>query len=222
MDGHRASAITLHFSLQKAHLLQKALEEKRYDAREVFDLRLETERLSLMEDFNTLLCLEQLPNVEKLWYQIETVRKTLRYFNGRVLLADEVGLGKTIEAGMLIKEYVLRGLVETVLILTPSSLVSQWKEEMLTKFGFEFCAPPSSVSAHTCKRFWKTTRFIVSSINVAKSKNNLPIVVGHHYDLVVVDEAHHLKNTATQNWKLVNALKKRFIFCLPQRQWQMT
>lgn len=49
----------------------------------------------------------------------------MRYFHGRVLLCDEVGLGKTIEAGMLIKEYMLRGMVKNILILTPASLVSQ-------------------------------------------------------------------------------------------------
>ena len=76
--------------------------------------------------------------MEKYWYQIETVKKVLRYFHGRVLLCDEVGLGKTIEAGMLIKEYVLRGMVKNILILTPASLVSQWRDEMDAKFGLRF------------------------------------------------------------------------------------
>ena len=52
---------------------------------------------------NELLCLNAIRDMEKYWYQIETVKKVLRYFHGRVLLCDEVGLGKTIEAGMLIK-----------------------------------------------------------------------------------------------------------------------
>ena len=60
-----------------------------------------------------------LTGVEPLWHQIETVRKVLKQFRGRVLLADEVGLGKTIEAGMVLKEYALRGMAERVLVLTP-------------------------------------------------------------------------------------------------------
>ena len=62
------------------------------------------------------------------------MRKVLKQFRGRVLLADEVGLGKTIEAGMVLKEYLLRGMVESVLVLAPAALVGQWREEMETKF----------------------------------------------------------------------------------------
>src|SRR3990167_8739570 len=55
---------------------------------------------------------------------------------------------------------------------------------------------------------------IVSSINMAKSKRNFAHAVQPYYDLVVVDEAHHVKNAATVNWKLINALQKRFVFLL--------
>ena len=67
--------------------------------------------LALLREFDELLCLDTLHGIERYWYQIETVKKVLKHFRGRVLLSDEVGLGKTIEAGMLIKEYRLRGLV---------------------------------------------------------------------------------------------------------------
>ncbi len=68
--------------------------------------------LGLAQGFDELLCLPHLTGVEPLWHQIETVRKVLKQFRGRVLLADEVGLGKTIEAGMVLKEYALRGMAE--------------------------------------------------------------------------------------------------------------
>ena len=74
----------------------------------------------------------------RFWHQIETVRKVLKQFRGRVLLADEVGLGKTIEAGMVLKEYLLRGMAERVLVLAPASLVGQWREELETKFDIAF------------------------------------------------------------------------------------
>jgi SNF2 family DNA or RNA helicase len=92
-----------------------------------------------MEGFDELLCLPALRGVEAHWYQIETVRKVLKQYRGRVLLADEVGLGKTIEAGMVLKEYMLRGMAERVLILTPAPLVGQWRDEMASKFGID-CA----------------------------------------------------------------------------------
>jgi hypothetical protein len=75
-----------------------------------FRLRGELVRLSLFEGFDELLCLPALQGVEAHWYQVETVRKVLKQYRGRVLLADEVGLGKTIEAGMVLKEYILRGM----------------------------------------------------------------------------------------------------------------
>ena len=76
------------------------------------------------------------------WYQVETVRKVLKQYRGRVLLADEVGLGKTVEAGMVLKEYALRGMAERILILTPASLVGQWRDEMESKFGIDLRHQP--------------------------------------------------------------------------------
>src|SRR5438094_538370 len=85
-------------------------------------LHQEHARLSLLRGFDELLCLEGLRGVEQLPHQIETVRKVLRHFHGRVLLADEVGLGKTIEACLLLREYLLRGMARRVLILVPAPL----------------------------------------------------------------------------------------------------
>jgi hypothetical protein len=113
-----------------------------------WELRERFTHLSFAQGFDELLCLPHLTGVEPLWHQIETVRKVLKQFRGRVLLADEVGLGKTIEAGMVLKEYALRGMAERVLVLSPASLVGQWREELETKFSLPFattttrcCAP---------------------------------------------------------------------------------
>ena len=88
-----------------------------------YGLRQRFAHLGLAQGFDELLCLAHLRGIETFWYQVETVRKVLKQFRGRVLLADEVGLGKTIEAGMVLKEYLLRGIVDSVLVLTPASLV---------------------------------------------------------------------------------------------------
>lgn len=176
-------------------------------------LRVEYAHLEVQRGFDDLLCVNTIQGVDRYWYQLETAKKVLKYFHGRVLLCDEVGLGKTIEAGMLMKEYLLRGMVKNILILTPAPLVSQWQEEMAQKFGIVFATTDDPLFSADPDRFWRGS-FIIASIHTAKSGKNFPRVAGNFYDLVVVDEAHHLKNRNTLNWKLVNEIKKRFIFLL--------
>ncbi len=170
-------------------------------------------QLHLLRDFDQLLCLEGLTGVEHLSHQIETVRKVLRRFRGRVLLADEVGLGKTIEACLLLREYLLRGLAKRVLILVPTSLVSQWREELSSKFHLEFSTPPRTGAADR-PEYWQDADRVLASLAFAKSRKRAELVTEVPWDLVIVDEAHHCKNRATQNWRLVNALKRRHLFLL--------
>ena len=128
-----------------------------------FYLRRELVRLSLFEGFDELLCLPALQGVEAHWYQVETVRKVLKQYRGRVLLADEVGLGKTVEAGMVLKEYILRGMAERILILTPASLVGQWRDEMAAKFRHRLRHHATTLCcAATPPRFWAQPRVIAS------------------------------------------------------------
>ena len=63
-------------------------------------------------------------------HQIETAKTVMEDMNGRAILADEVGLGKTIEAGLILKEYMISGLVKNALLLVPASLVNQWIKEL--------------------------------------------------------------------------------------------
>lgn len=176
-------------------------------------VHLEHARLRLLRGFDELLCLDGLTGVERLPHQIETVRKVLRHFRGRVLLADEVGLGKTIEACLLLREYLLRGLARRVLILVPSPLVSQWREELSGKFGLEFEVPPRTAAADQ-PDYWAEHDRVLSSIAFAKGRRRAAAVTAAPWDLVIVDEAHHCKNRATQNWQLVNGLVRRYLFLL--------
>jgi SNF2 family DNA or RNA helicase len=176
-------------------------------------LHLDHARLSLLRGFDQLLCLEGLRGVEHLPHQIETVRKVLRHFRGRVLLADEVGLGKTIEACLLLREYLLRGLVRRVLILVPAPLVSQWQAELSEKFGLEFVVPPRT-KATTTREFWESHPRVLASLSFAKAAARAAAVAAASWDLVIVDEAHHCKNRATRNWQLINSLQRRHMFLL--------
>ncbi|MBU0995683.1 MAG: DEAD/DEAH box helicase [Proteobacteria bacterium] len=178
-----------------------------------YDLTLLSHQIRFQESFENLICLTTLTNIRSLWYQEETARKVLKRFRGRALLSDEVGLGKTIEALIVFSEYIKRGMVKTGLILTPTPLVSQWKEELKSKFNIEVPSTDDPDFRQKGDAFWEAP-FVLASINQAKSKKNYAMVTGKSYDMIIIDEAHHLKNRTTLNWKLVNDLKKRFILLL--------
>ncbi len=178
-----------------------------------FRLRGELIRLSLFEGFDELLCLPALRGVDTHWYQVETVRKVLKQYRGRVLLADEVGLGKTVEAGMVLKEYALRGMAERILILTPASLVGQWRDEMDSKFGIDFATSHDPLLRSDPARFWAQSR-VIASIAAARRKEHAGLLAGMSYDVVVVDEAHHLRDQSSASYRLVNSLQKRFLLLL--------
>jgi superfamily II DNA or RNA helicase len=192
---------------------QMPLSSGRFTSYAQYELALEGHKIRFRDSFENLICLSGLHEVRSLWYQEETARKVLRSFRGRALLCDEVGLGKTIEAAIVLKEYIQRGIVKNALILAPSTLVSQWREELKNKFGLDFPSTDDSDFQKKGITFWESP-FILASINQAKSKRNISAVIEREYDLVIVDEAHHLKNRNTLNWKLVNSLKKRFLLLL--------
>ncbi|MBV8054521.1 MAG: DEAD/DEAH box helicase, partial [Deltaproteobacteria bacterium] len=122
-------------------------------------------------------------------------------------------LGKTIEAGMVMKEYLLRGMVESVLVLTPASLVGQWHEELESKFDID-CATTHDVLLHSNpEQFWAQKR-VIASLALARRREHAQQLLNRSFDLVVVDEAHHLRDRNSQTYKLVNGLNKRFLLLL--------
>ncbi|MEW6218680.1 MAG: SNF2-related protein [Thermodesulfobacteriota bacterium] len=193
--------------------LRAALTRERLNSRAQYDLALSALGIRLQDAFEDLLCLAGLSEVRSFWYQEETAKKVLKGFRGRALLADEVGLGKTIEACIVLKEYLLRGMVKTGLILTPAPLVSQWRDELAAKFGLAMPCTDDADYRSGSAAFWQQP-LVLASLNQAKSKRNFDLVVSREYDIVIVDEAHHLKNRNTLSWKLVNALQKRFLLLL--------
>jgi len=161
----------------------------------------------LATDFDDLLALEQLHGFSPLPHQVETAKKVLQKFHGRAILADEVGLGKTIEAGLVIKEYQLRGLARKILILVPASLVLQWTRELNDKFRIGCFAQRNEWS-------WGQYDVLVASLDTAKREPNKTSVLGTQWDMVVVDEAHKLKNSRTKNWQMVNQIPNKFMLLL--------
>ncbi|MDR0805673.1 MAG: RNA polymerase-associated protein RapA [Enterobacteriaceae bacterium] len=114
----------------------------------------------------------------------------------RVLLADEVGLGKTIEAGMIIHQQLLAGRVERVLIIVPETLQHQWLVEMLRRFNLHFSLFDEERYAEARLDFsnpFETEQLVICSLDFAcQNKQRLSDLVEAEWDLLVVDEAHHL------------------------------
>ena len=170
--------------------------------------------LRLAQNFEDLLCLGSLNGVDSYVYQHETVRRVLRQFKGRALLADEVGLGKTIEACLILKEYWLRGMVRRALVLAPPSLAPQCRGELIEKFGFAAASTDDAEFRRDAPRFWKEEPLVVASIALARLEPHASSLAAAHWDMVIIDEAHCLKNRSSANWRLVNSLQKKFILML--------
>ncbi len=145
--------------------------------------------------------------VEFLPYQIEAAECVIENMDGQGILADEVGLGKTIEAGLVARELMHRGRCRSVLILCPATLCYQWRREMAQKFDLDFVCNP-------LPREWASRDLIIASIDAAKRDGTKAALCARIWDLVVVDEAHKLKNRATQNHRLVAALRRRSLLLL--------
>jgi SNF2 family DNA or RNA helicase len=180
----------------------------------LYRLQLQAERLLLVAGFDELICLDNLDFVP-FGYQVKTAQIALRRFRGRGLLCDEVGLGKTIEAGLVLEEYLLRGLVSRVLILTPPALVEQWREELATKFRLDdFVTSSDPEFRDLGPQAWATFPHVIASLATARRAEHRREITQIVYDLIIVDEAHHLKNRASVSWKFVNALQKKYILLL--------
>src|SRR6185503_1030683 len=101
-----------------------------------------------------LLCLPHC-RIERLEYQVRTALRVLGPLRGRALLSDEEGLGKTIEAGLVIKELLTRGMVKRFLVLTVPSLVDQWEEELSDKFGLAAVTTNHNAARNDPQNFWR-------------------------------------------------------------------
>jgi superfamily II DNA or RNA helicase len=160
-----------------------------------------------------LLCL-QYCRIDKLEYQLRTALRVLGPLRGRALLSDEVGLGKTIEAGIILKELLTRGMVKRFLVLTVPSLVDQWEEELSDKFGLSTVTTNHDGARDDAQRFWGANAGIVASLHTLKQPAQLEVARQVHWDILIVDEAHYLRNRESQAWQAVNALPRQFLLLL--------
>jgi SNF2 family DNA or RNA helicase len=147
--------------------------------------------------------------VKLLEHQVDAAYRALFEMDGKALLADEVGLGKTIEVGMILKEMHYRASNNSILILTPAQLAKQWQAEMAEKFGLNFvCNYDDEFEG------FDAHNQIIASIDTAKSDRYREAVLNRRWDVLVLDEAHYVKNEETDRYDLIENLQYNYAFFL--------
>src|SRR5271157_3579116 len=160
----------------------------------MFRLGIEAHRLGLAYEYDPYFSLS-IARVDPLPHQLEAVYEYfLKLPRIRFLLADDPGAGKTIMAGLLLKELKARGLVQRTLIVTPANLSFQWQREMKDKFRENFEVIRSDVlRANYGQNPWQDRDQVVTSISwVSRVEDARDSLLRSRWDLIIVDEAHKM------------------------------
>jgi superfamily II DNA or RNA helicase len=159
-----------------------------------FRLGIEAMRLGLAYEYDPYFTLS-IARVDPLPHQLEAVYDYfLKLPRIRFLLADDPGAGKTIMAGLLIKELKIRGLIKRVLIITPANLTFQWQRELKDKFRENFNIIRSDILRSTYgTNPWQEHNQVITSLTwVSVIDDARESLLRSHWDLIIVDEAHKM------------------------------
>ncbi|MCW3132806.1 MAG: SNF2-related protein, partial [Methanophagales archaeon] len=179
-------------------------------------LAIEAERYRFASLFDPLLAMNT-SKIDPLPFQIEAVYGyILKLPKIRFLIADDPGAGKTIMAGLIIKELKLRGVVNRILIVVPGHLKDQWRRELKGKFQEPFTVIDRGLlDAHYAENVWRRESQVITSMDFAKGAEILPALGSVDWDLVIVDEAHKMaayrygnKLSKTARYKLGEVMSK--------------
>ena len=185
------------------------------DAWKVF-LSLEAVRYRFASLYDPLLAMN-ISKIDPLPHQIEAVYGyVLKLPRIRFLIADDPGSGKTIMAGLIIKELKLRHLIKKVLIISPGHLKDQWRRELSDRFDEKFIVIDRGlIDSLYGENVWQREDQVITSIDFAKREEILPSLAASHFDLTIVDEAHKMsaykygdKTTKTGRYKLGEVLSR--------------
>lgn len=177
---------------------------------------IEATRFKYASLFDPLLAMN-VSKIDPLPFQIEAVYGyVLKQPHIRFLIADDPGAGKTIMAGLILKELKLRRLANRILIVAPGHLKDQWRRELKEKFDEKFVVlDRNTFNAHYGENPWEKNDQIITSIDFAKQDEILASLSSVHWDLVIVDEAHKMsaykygdKINRTQRYKLGEVLSR--------------
>ncbi|MFT6288358.1 MAG: ATP-dependent helicase HepA [Alcanivorax sp.] len=147
-------------------------------------------------------------------HQVYIANEVGRRYAPRVLLADEVGLGKTIEAGMIMQQQLLTGRASRVLILVPATLLHQWLVEMLRRFNLHFSLfDAERIAEHPEENPFETEQLVLCSSDLFTDQPDVQAqALAADWDMVVIDEAHHLhwsEDAPGDDYLFVEALAAR-------------
>ncbi|MCS7022802.1 MAG: helicase-related protein [Gemmataceae bacterium] len=189
---------------------------------EAFFLAVEAHRIRFAYQFDPLFAVS-ISQVDPLPHQIEAVyHHLLRSPRIRFLLADDPGAGKTIMAGLLLKELKYRGLVKRVLIVVPGHLKDQWRRELKERFAETFMVVDRAVMNATWGRnIWQEQSQLITSMDFAKQDDVMAGLAEAQWDLVIVDEAHKMaayrygeKTNKTERYRFGELLSRNSQFLL--------
>ena len=185
---------------------------------EPYGLRLQSLYLKHAYRYDPLTGLSS-ARIEPQLHQVFVAHRVAQKLQPRMILADEVGLGKTIEAGLIIKELRARELIGRVLIIVPASLQLQWQSELRSKFNEEFEILDGAALQYLGRggrNPWMARPNVICSLPFAASPKRAEQIIEAEWDMVIFDEAHrvrrHLqgasKTRATQAYRLADELKE--------------
>ena len=200
-DYVRIVGVTIHARVHVDRLIKKSdlpevesenLTPFAAEPRSVF-LSLEAKRYRFASLYDPLLAMNTC-KVDPLPHQIEAVYGfVLQLPRIRFLIADDPGAGKTIMAGLIIKELKLRGLVKRTLIIAPGHLKEQWQREMRDRFEENFIKVDRGLmNASYGENIWARESQLIASIDFAKQDDIAATLASSHFDLIIVDEAHKM------------------------------
>ena len=175
-------------------------------------LGLQAYSLGIAHEFDPYFGLS-VSRVDPLPHQLEAVYEhLLKLPSVRFLLADDAGAGKTVMAGLLVRELKLRGLVERVLVVCPANLTFQWQRELKEKFDEKFMVlKGGDIRDQFGVNQWLERKQIITSLDLAKRTEILPGLRQVRWDLVIVDEAHRMsardETHKSQRYKLGELLR---------------
>lgn len=213
LGERRVPAETLQISKTWVDRVVSGLRPVTPEALERLWLALEAAELPLMESAATLTSAK----VNLLPHQVVLVHRVANAQPRRFLIADEVGLGKTIEAALVLRELASRGELHRALMVVPAGLVDNWRHELNDVFNldFEVFGSEGDVTDRKSNAFAKHNRLIVSVDTLKRRTRVKRLLEAPPWDLVVFDEAHHLsvyktgkKVTKTENFKLAESLRE--------------
>ncbi len=157
-------------------------------------------------------CLKSIP-ISPWPHQIKILRRVAKKFPCSFLIADEVGLGKTIETGLILRYLLLSQKARRILILAPASVLPQWQEELREKFNLHFWSynqgvfkdaygSQPTVNHQQLINPWNTQNLILASSHLVRRKERMQeLLEAEPWDLIVVDEAHHARRSSPQSRK---------------------